>query len=144
MTRFSLRTAAQQVGVSKSTVLRGLQTGRLSGTRTEAGGWEIDASELFRVYPPKGAPGAPHQSVTRPMGHGAPPDDAAPGAHDPALNERLAALDAEVRLLRELIGRADREADDLRAQRDAWRVQAQAALSDQRTARPWWRRVIGG
>ena len=53
MAVFSLRTAAQQAGTSKSTILRAIKGGRLSASRTADGGYEIDASELIRVYPPR-------------------------------------------------------------------------------------------
>ncbi len=53
MTSFSLRQAAQQAGTSKSTILRAIQSGRLSATRTDDGGYSISPAELFRVYPPK-------------------------------------------------------------------------------------------
>src|SRR3954465_6202166 len=53
MTTFSLRQAAQEAGTSKSTILRAIQSGRLSATRTDDGGYSIDPAELFRVYPPK-------------------------------------------------------------------------------------------
>ena len=53
MTAFSLRQAAQEAGTSKSTILRAIQSGRLSATRTDEGGYSIDPAELFRVYPPK-------------------------------------------------------------------------------------------
>jgi excisionase family DNA binding protein len=53
MATFGLREAALQVGVDKSTIHRAIQSGRLSATRTESGGYSIDAAELFRVYPPK-------------------------------------------------------------------------------------------
>src|SRR5215203_2415982 len=55
MTSFSLRQAAQEAGTSKSTVLRAIQSGRLSATRTDDGGYSIDPAELFRVYPSKPA-----------------------------------------------------------------------------------------
>jgi hypothetical protein len=50
MAFLSLRTAAQQAGTSKSTILWGIQSGRLSATRTEDG-YQIDSAELSRVYP---------------------------------------------------------------------------------------------
>jgi excisionase family DNA binding protein len=53
MATFGLREAAQQVGVNKSTIHRAIQTGRLSATRTDDGGYAIAAAELFRAYPPK-------------------------------------------------------------------------------------------
>src|SRR3954469_14369338 len=53
MTTFGLRQAAQEAGTSKSTILRAIQSGRLSATRTDDGGYSIEPAELFRVYPPK-------------------------------------------------------------------------------------------
>ncbi|MCJ2015881.1 hypothetical protein MKK84_00300 [Methylobacterium sp. E-065] len=50
--KFSLSQAAKVAKKSKGTVSRDIQSGKLSATRLESGGYEIDASELFRVYPP--------------------------------------------------------------------------------------------
>src|SRR3712207_9361709 len=55
MAGLSLREAAQQARTSKSTILRAIQSGRLSATRTDDGGHSIDPAELFRVYSPKGS-----------------------------------------------------------------------------------------
>ena len=50
---YSLAKAAALAGRSRSTVLRAIQTGRLSAVRdATTGAWLIDASELARVYPP--------------------------------------------------------------------------------------------
>ena len=50
---YSLAKAAAHAGRSRSTVLRAIQTGRLSADRdATTGAWSIDASELARVYPP--------------------------------------------------------------------------------------------
>jgi excisionase family DNA binding protein len=50
MAKLSLRQAAQQAGVSKSTILRAVQKGRLSAGRTDKGGYSIDPAEVDRVY----------------------------------------------------------------------------------------------
>lgn len=47
----SLRQAAELCGASRSTIHRALQSGKLSGRRTEEGAWSIDAAELARVFP---------------------------------------------------------------------------------------------
>src|SRR3954447_7490385 len=53
MPAYSLAKAAAIAGRSRSTVLRAIQTGRLSAVRdATTGEWAIDASELARVYPP--------------------------------------------------------------------------------------------
>lgn len=51
--RFTLTAAAKETGVSKGTVSKALKSGRLSGERQEDGSFQIEASELFRVFPQK-------------------------------------------------------------------------------------------
>jgi hypothetical protein len=58
MPAFTLGSAALQTGYAKSSILRAIKAGRLSATRDELGQWQIDASELFRVFPPLAVPGA--------------------------------------------------------------------------------------
>lgn len=47
---YSLKQAAEAVGKSKPTILRAIQTGRISAKKNEFGAWEIDPAELHRVY----------------------------------------------------------------------------------------------
>ena len=127
----SLRNAAKEAGVGKSTILRAIQGGRLSAVRTDDGGYDIDPAELFRVYPPKSA----ERSSTDAPGQDAPA--AAPAA--------TAALEAQLEGLREILRRADAVADELRQDRDKWRQMAehqQRLIEDQRP-RSWWRRMTG-
>ncbi len=131
----SLREAAQQADVSKSTVLRAIQSGRMSATRTNDGGWSIDPAELFRVYPPRNAS---QRSGNGAMGQDAP-------LRETAASDDATALRTQVELLREMLARADRQADDLRAERDRWQEQAATAMRlipDQRP-RSWWKRLAG-
>lgn len=48
---FSLTQAAKASGKSKSVLSGAIQSGRISASRNDKGHWEIDAAELFRVYP---------------------------------------------------------------------------------------------
>src|SRR4051794_35625628 len=114
MPTFGLREAARQAGVTKSTIHRAVQQGRLSASRTEGGGYAIEASELFRVYPPRGAlaPDASResdgvrQSADGDAGHGAPSRETGDGTdlrvRCASLEGDVRALQAETRLLREL------------------------------------------
>lgn len=43
--------AAKIAGVSKSTLLRAVKTGKISAERNEAGAFMFDLFELARVYP---------------------------------------------------------------------------------------------
>ena len=47
---FTLGEAAKEVGKSKTTLTRAISAGRMSGKRLEDGSYEIDPSELFRVF----------------------------------------------------------------------------------------------
>jgi len=134
MAKFSLRTAAQQAGVSKSTILRAIKSGRLSAEKTEAGGYEIDGAELVRVYPPKTDTVAPQRSAQRSMGHGATPDAPATVTPDAV---QFAVLETEVKALRAM-------AEELRQARDDWKAQAErATVALAAPARSWWMRLAG-
>ncbi len=121
--KLSLRqAAAAEVGKSKSTILRSIQSGRLSADRTEDGGWAIDPAELFRVY------------------------DARSGAHTGAegqdapheLAGEIKALQAQLEALRDTVRRLDDQVVDLKSQRDGWQKQAETAnllLTDERKRR---------
>ena len=52
---YTLAEAAQVTGLNRSTILRSIKAGRLSGLRDELGQWRIEAAELHRVYAPAGA-----------------------------------------------------------------------------------------
>jgi hypothetical protein len=47
----TLRQAAELSGTSRSTIHRALKNGKISGGRLEDGAWDIDPSELARVFP---------------------------------------------------------------------------------------------
>jgi hypothetical protein len=95
MPMLSLAEAAKHCGVNRSTILRAVKSGKVSGTRNDDGSWSVEASELFRVFEPKAD------------------TSAAPQAAQPD-----AAIDALVGELRAVIA-------DLRRDRDAWREQAE-------------------
>lgn len=44
--------AAKKVGKSTPTITRAIKSGKLSATKLEGGGYEIDPAELFRVFDP--------------------------------------------------------------------------------------------
>ena len=49
MTVLSISEAAAATGLNKTTVLRSIKSGKISGTRDPLGQWRIDAAELHRV-----------------------------------------------------------------------------------------------
>ena len=124
MAKLSLRQAADLAGVSKSTILRAIQKGRLSAARTDDGGYAIDPSEVQRVYGDRTA----QQSGNDAKGQDAPGDAPA------ALRAEIDGLKAMVELMRDQL-------DDVKTQRDGWQKQAensQRLLADMRPARRGW------
>src|SRR4051794_28668230 len=143
----SLRDAAREAGVSKTTILRAIRAGRLSAPRNDDGGYAIDPAELFRVYPPGTAMDHEDRNST-----GAEDQDA-PLQGTTESTPRTAALEAEVQALKELVRRLDLDKQemfrrfdldrqDLKAERDRWAGIAEASqrqithLTEQR--RGWW------
>jgi len=52
---YSLAEAAQATGLNRSTILRAIKRGAISGVRDEAGAWALEPAELHRVFPPAAA-----------------------------------------------------------------------------------------
>jgi hypothetical protein len=48
--KYTLGTAAKATGKSRTAILRAIKTGKISALKDENGYYQIDASELFRVY----------------------------------------------------------------------------------------------
>ena len=138
MTALRLPDAARQVGLHRSSLFRAIRSGRLSATRTEDGNFLIDASELFRVYPPKDkGPQGTQPDASDASGCVEP---RAP-AHEITINElrlRLTALEAELCAQRDLVARLDRDKADLQAERDKWSAQAERLALTGPTRRSWW------
>ena len=140
---FSLREAAQHAGVSKSTILRAIRSGRLSAARTEDAGYAIDPAELARVYRPQRAAG---QAAERSAGQ----DATGATVQDNAIDN--AGLRAEVEGLRQLLAQMRDQLADVKDDRDGWRKQAEAAQrllaastpsAGSELRRSWWRRLAG-
>lgn len=120
MPELSLSQAAKLTGKSKSTINRAIKTGKLSATRHEDGTYSIDPAELARAFDVELLEGAKRRDAD--------PDGT-------RLLERIAALEAMLTREREISA-------DLKEDRDRWRQQATALLTDQRpatsTAAKWW------
>ena len=48
---YTLAAAAAATGLNKTTVLRAIKSGKISGTKNEVGEWQVEPAELHRVYP---------------------------------------------------------------------------------------------
>ena len=101
-------TAAKAVGKTKSTITKAIASGKLSAIKNDNGAWEIDASELYRVYPP-----TPLETVKIEQ------------------NDTLKETDGnsrEIEALERLLKAAEEQIDDLKADRNEWRKQANQLL----------------
>lgn len=119
MPKLSLSQAAKLTGKSKSTINRAVKTGKLSATRHEDGTYSIDPAELARAFDVEPLEGARRRDAD--------PDGT-------RLLERITALEAMLNREREISA-------DLQEDRDRWRQQASALLTDQRPSfngRRWW------
>lgn len=126
---YTLGEAAKATGKSKATISKAIKSGRVSARKDESGTFHIDPSELHRVYPP--AVSSEHMET-------------------PALTHARAEIDGTIRELQarleaahERISDKDAIISDLREDRDRWRQQATALLTDQGPKRGVLARLFG-
>lgn len=112
----SLGEAARQAGVAKTTIHRAIKSGKISAQKKDDGSYSIDPAELFRVYRPA------KQTETVTVEQTVTPTETPEAAR-------------EIALLREML-------EDIKADRDAWRQQAErlllAAPSSPTKPTRWW------
>lgn len=111
---YTLRTAAKATGISRATLHRAIQTGKISARRKDDGFFEIDPSELHRVYAPVSFGVSQGPAVRQGAPQGAP----AQAPESPALAIANAKLEAEIAGLRALLQVHRDQVDDLRTERD--------------------------
>jgi len=114
--------AAKRVGKSIPTITRAIKSGKLTANPRDKGGWVIEASELFRVWP------AISNDSAIPL----------PKLQNETRNE-TSVLQREVELLREMLG-------EVKADRDSWREQANriTTLIEDQSDKPkgFWARLM--
>lgn len=127
MAFLSISQAAIQTGKSRSTIFRAIKNGRLSARKKDTGEFEIDAAELFRVYPPtKGKPlhaQRPQQFTQQETQHDA-------TAVETAI--KMAELEIEIRMLKQLLDEVKSSRDEMKQDRDEWKGRFERLLTDQR------------
>lgn len=126
---YTLGEAAKATGKSKATISKAIKIGRISAYKDETGTFHIDPSELHRVYPPTGSS---EQLETH-------TSTSAKADIDGTIRELQARLEAAHERL------SDKETviADLKEDRDRWRQQATALLSDQRPTKSLMARLLG-
>jgi hypothetical protein len=132
---YTLAAAATATGLNKTTILRAIKSGKISGAIDEHGHWHLEPAELHRVYPP----------VARLA------ENSGAAQRDAAFEAVAAAeLKFKFALAEERLSELKADLEDMRSQRNAWQAQAERiALTDQRAqqesqeeqrSRWWWRR----
>jgi hypothetical protein len=124
---YTLGTAAKATGKSKATISKAIKSGRISACKDETGTFHIEPSELHRVYPPTASSEQDETLSGNPL----------KSDIDGTIRELQARLEAAHERL------SDKEAviADLREDRDKWRQQASALITDQRE-HGFWRRLF--
>ena len=130
--KLSANQAHKRAGVAKKTLLKALEDGTLSGSKNDRGHWEIDQSELDRVYPQQG------DDKARPQ-VGNTSETTETHIENRVLAVRLEEQDKAMR-------RLERDLDDMREQRDKWQSTADRLLltSNQNTPQTSEKSPSGG
>ena len=125
---YTLGDAAKATGKSKATISKAIKSGRISASKDETGVFQIDPAELHRVYPPTVSS---ERSET--------PQEAPKEQDKSGL---IRELQARLEAAHERLADKEETISDLRDDRDKWRQQATALLSDQRTPRSLLQRLF--
>lgn len=115
--------AATLVGMSKTGIIKAIQSGKLSASKDIHGTWEIDPAELFRVY-------APVSTTVH----------SAPIVDSKLVDTRIESLEEQLALQRELIESQRETIEDLRATVASLRP---LLLTDKEHRPTWWQRLMG-
>ena len=124
---YTLSAAAAATGLNKTSILRAIKSGKISGSKDEHGYWQVEPAELHRVYPPAAKLG----------------EDTGAAQREAAFDAVAAAeLQFRVALAEQRLSDLKADLDDMRSQRNSWQAQAERlALADERARRSWWRRL---
>lgn len=117
----TLNQAAKICSRSKSTLLDAIRAGRMSAPKDDRGRYSIDPAELHRAFPFQSPDRSPDRSP-----------EPQPTNSENQTEQAESALKREIELLREMLGKAESNADH-------WRTMAerqQALLEDKRLSKP--------
>lgn len=120
---YTLGTAAKATGKAKSTVLRAIKNGTISAKMARNGSYEIEPSELHRVFPSNGAQQASSNS-TQPHEE-----------RDETLRFRLETIEAERERERDQM---QATIDDLRMRLDRSEDRVTSLLAGPPKIKHWW------
>lgn len=124
---FTLGQASKETKVSKATLSRAIKSGRISASKNDKGGFDIDPAELFRVFPRNSETVSGNSTMKQTV--------------TPIETPETARLEAEIQGLKAQLSMMREYVDDLKGQRDKWQEQAeqsQRILQDMRPVKRKW------
>ena len=122
----TLGQAANECGKQKSTILDAIRSGRLSASKDDKNQWQIDPSELFRVYPAQHHTEHTTERYTTPDEHNTTPAQLAKLLENEQRERERerSMLKEQIDLLKDQVAREQEQADH-------WRNQATMLLTHQ-------------
>ena len=137
--KYSLSEAAKATGKNKTTIQRAIKSGKISASKGDGGSYEIDPSELHRVFPPTVA----HRDAQHMQSNDTQQAKFAP---ESSYIDRVVELEKELAVAHErangLEAQKDQMADtinDLRKRLDSSETRVTALLADNSPKRSsWW------
>ena len=140
--KYTLSEAAAATGKNKATIQRAIKSGKISAPTGDAGSYEIDPSELHRVFQPVAQRVASTTNATL--------RNDAQRPHDFNTLQRIADLEKELAVMEERSSGLEEQkrhltdtVDDLRKRLDSSEGRVLALLNDQRP-KGFWKRLLGG
>lgn len=128
---YTLGEAAKATGKSKATISKAIKIGKISASKGSNGAYNIDPSELHRVYPVNSL--SKHQIEQKET-----PSNTTVNTH---ISPQIKELELKLEAAQERLADKEEQLTDLKEDRDKWRQQATALLEDQRPKRRWFWRI---
>ncbi|MGH1332096.1 MAG: hypothetical protein ACRBBK_14520 [Paracoccaceae bacterium] len=139
--KYTLSQAATATGKNKATIQRAIKSGRISAPKNSSGAYEIDPSELHRVFPATAKRVAQHTSATTRNG-----TQQGENPYEDSALQRIAELEKELAVAEERkngiegqMHHLSETVDDLRKRLDQSESRVTALLSAP-PKRKWWQR----
>lgn len=142
--KYTLSQAAEATGKNKATIQRAIKSGKITAAKNTSGAYEIDPSELHRVFEATTKSVAQHSDATMRNTNAT-----AKKERDNSALQRIAELEKELAVAEERknglegqMNHLSETVDDLRKRLDQSESRVTALLSDQRP-KGLWRRLFG-